>query len=232
MAEYAVVKWAEEHPYLAGATVFGGGLAILWLFGFFGPNKGSQSDGAGGSANMAGAYYAAEAQQAVVGGQIQMATIQSAADTAQMALQTDAAVKINASNDTTSQAIASSMYSADVTKAAYGAQTAQTLGAYDAQTAQTGIIYGAQTAQVQANDAMNTSVAHDAYAFQTNKTNADAFTFNNIINQIAAPEMLRAGSVAFDSPVGGLTAAYSGWTPATAAAAGYSPAQLSAMFDR
>lgn len=224
MADFHPVQWAEAHPYLAGATVFGGGLAILWLFGFFGPNKGSESDGSGGSANLAGAYYAAEAQQAVVGGQIQMTTLQTAADTAQMALQTDAAVKINASNDTTAALIASSMYSADVTKAGYGADVAKTLG-----------FYGAQTAQVQSADARMTQATHDLYNYQTNADALHAGMYNNFVNTIVAPELALGGGFAnISTPgIGQFYIAggpYSTSTPDAARAAGYSESAITRFF--
>ena len=64
----------------------------MWLLGFFGSSASSSDSGA---SSLASAYYAAEAQQAVVGGQIQMATIQRAAATAQNAAQVNGAVAIN-----------------------------------------------------------------------------------------------------------------------------------------
>jgi hypothetical protein len=87
-----VTAWVEEHPTESIVIGAGGLIAILWLLGFF---SSSSSSASSGSSNLASAYYAAEAQQAVVGGQIQVATIQSAAQTAQTAAQANAAVAIN-----------------------------------------------------------------------------------------------------------------------------------------
>lgn len=87
-----VTSWAEDHPYASIAIGLAFVLFILWLFGAF---RGSSDSGGEASAgNMAAAYYAAEAQQAVVGGQIQIATIQANRDTAINADQTAAAVKL------------------------------------------------------------------------------------------------------------------------------------------
>jgi hypothetical protein len=87
-----VTGWVEEHPTESIVIGAGGVIVVLWLLGFFSSSS-SASDS--GSSNLASAYYAAEAQQAVVGGQIQMATIQSAAATAQNAAQVNGAVAIN-----------------------------------------------------------------------------------------------------------------------------------------
>lgn len=86
-----IMTWAEEHPAASIAIGLVFVLFVLWLFGAF---KGSAKQSDGGASNMAAAYYAAEAQQAVVGGQIQVATIQANRDTAINAAQTDAAVKL------------------------------------------------------------------------------------------------------------------------------------------
>ena len=91
-----IIGWAEAHPLpsvLIGVT---GLLGVLWLFGAFKGAPAAQGDG--GQTNMAAAYYAAEAQQAVVGGQIQVATIGATRDTAIAGLETDAAVKMNKTN--------------------------------------------------------------------------------------------------------------------------------------
>ena len=86
-------KWVEAHP--GESIIIGtvGLLAVLWILGVF-SSAPAQSSSSAGSANMAAAYYAAEAQQAVVGGQIQMANIAANASTAQAQL----AVQANATN--------------------------------------------------------------------------------------------------------------------------------------
>lgn len=87
------VKWVEAHP--GESIVFGGVgvLVLLWLLGYF-----SSDTSNAGASNLAAAYYAAEANQAVVGGQIQMANINATAATAQTGIQANAAVAINAAN--------------------------------------------------------------------------------------------------------------------------------------
>jgi hypothetical protein len=93
-----VVGWAEHHPTESIIIGAGGVLAILWMLGYIGGGSGTQgaADQTGSTANLAAAYYAAEAQQAVVGGQIQVATIQAAAATAMNSSNNNAAVAINA----------------------------------------------------------------------------------------------------------------------------------------
>ena len=87
-----VTGWVEQHPTESIVIGAGGLIAVLWLLGFFSSAPAASNSGA---SNLASAYYAAEAQQAVVGGQIQMATIQTAGATAQNAANANAAVAIN-----------------------------------------------------------------------------------------------------------------------------------------
>lgn len=87
--------WVEAHP--GESILIGGGIAIalLWLLGYF------SSDTSGTAQDpLAAAYYAAEAQQAVVAGQIQQTTLTTAAATAQTGIQANAAVAINAAQQT------------------------------------------------------------------------------------------------------------------------------------
>jgi hypothetical protein len=90
------LHWAEAHPTESILIGGAGVIALLWLFGAF---KSSGSSADAGASSLASAYYAAEAQQAVVGGQIQVAGINATAATAQTKLQADAASAINASNN-------------------------------------------------------------------------------------------------------------------------------------
>lgn len=87
--------WMGEHPYATGAIIFGGGLALLWMFGYLG-GGGSQQAAA---PNNAAAFYAAEAASTQAGAAIQLGTLQTQAQTAQAKLQADAAVAINESNN-------------------------------------------------------------------------------------------------------------------------------------
>lgn len=99
-----MVKWAEGHPVPTVIIGAGGLIAILWMLGYIG--GGSAQQGADqGTQNMAAAYYAAEAQQAVVGGQIQMATIQAAAATAINNANDNAAVELGHTQATAAMTI-------------------------------------------------------------------------------------------------------------------------------
>jgi hypothetical protein len=185
------LAYAEEHPYVAGAVVFGGGLALLWLFGFFSSSSGSGTDAA--TTSMAAAYYAAEAQQAVAGTQLNIATEQAQASTDQAQIQANAAVAIEQAHGTTAQNIASSMYASNTTlgQAGFDAQTTQ--ASYAADVAKTGIVYGAQTQQVQANDATAASVASNNYAYLTSVSNNHAAEFTDAVHTVVAPELARSG---------------------------------------
>lgn len=90
------VKWAEDNPVATGGIILIGGLGLLWLFGFFSSSGSSSSNTA--QSNMAAAYYAAEAAQTTAGTQLQIATDTNQAQTAQVGLQTAAAVAINKAN--------------------------------------------------------------------------------------------------------------------------------------
>jgi hypothetical protein len=85
-----VTAWAGEHPYATGGIVLGGGLVLLWAFGFFSGSGG----GGGAQTSGAAAFYGAEAAQAQIGGAIQIATLQTAAATNQagIAAQNDQAL--------------------------------------------------------------------------------------------------------------------------------------------
>jgi hypothetical protein len=102
-----VLKLAEEHPVGAGLTVFGGGLFLLWILGYF--SKAPQPTGDGG---MAAAYYAAQQTQTLAGTQLQMAQSNNVAQTAQAQIAADAAVKINSQNTLTATDIAHTQASA------------------------------------------------------------------------------------------------------------------------
>ena len=81
-----VVILAEKHPVIAGVSVFGVGLILLYMFGGLGKSSGSAD---GGSSN-ASAFYAAESAQNVAGDQLQATQIGAQASTTQ-ALASDAA---------------------------------------------------------------------------------------------------------------------------------------------
>jgi hydroxylamine reductase (hybrid-cluster protein) len=223
------LAYAEEHPYVAGAIVFGGGLALLWLFGFFSSSSGSGTDSA--TTSMAAAYYAAEAQQAVAGTQLNIATEQAQAATAQTALQTGAAVAIEQAHGTTEQNIAASMYGSQTTLGLAGTAAGVTTAGYAADVAKTGIVYGAQTAAVQANDAMNTSIAGNSYAYLTAKAGTDAAALQDAMHTIIPQELAMYGQSGFTTQIGGQQFASGLWgNPNIARASGFDPAQVAAMF--
>lgn len=91
------VKWAEDNPVATGGIILIGGLGLLWLLGFFSSTS-STSGSNDAQTNMAAAYYAAEAAQTTAGTQLQIATDTNQAQTAQVGLQTAAAVAINQAN--------------------------------------------------------------------------------------------------------------------------------------
>lgn len=206
-----VTQWAEEHPLATAGIVFVGGLGLLWVFGFF--NRSGSADN--GSANMAAAYYAAEAQQAVVGGQIQQTTLTTAAATKQAEIQANAATSIASIQATTDQSIATSQYStaqalglagfqADVTKAGYSAQTAQTLAAYSADTSKTLAAYSADVAKTgayynyalgvtQSNDARATAESSNYYNNRTAEAGFRASELNTALNTIVPQELAYSG---------------------------------------
>jgi hypothetical protein len=85
-----LLAWIEAHPWQAALIGGVGVLVILWLFGFFGSSS-QQSSGDGG---LMSAYYAAEAQQASVGAQLQAHQDDLAAATNQAQIQANAAEAI------------------------------------------------------------------------------------------------------------------------------------------
>jgi hypothetical protein len=90
-----LLAWMEKNPVAAIAIGGGGVIAIMYLLGYFSPTPAATTD-TSGQTNLAAAYYAAEANQANVGGAIQVATIQAAAATAMDNSNNNAAVAINA----------------------------------------------------------------------------------------------------------------------------------------
>jgi len=158
-----IESWAEHHPYATAAIVFGGGIGLLWLFGFFGSSTQSTSS----AGNAAAAYYQAEAMQTQAGTALAIAQSNNQAQTAQSLIQAQGAVAINQSNNTASQAIATTMYGAQTAEAQIGATAATTQAGYAADVAKTQAFYGNNTAVTQANDAMATAISGQNFAYQT-----------------------------------------------------------------
>lgn len=120
-----VLKWVEAHPAESAIIGIGGVVVILWALGFFSSKPAASADA--GTANMAAAYYAAEAQQAVVGGQIQVANIAATASTAQALAGDSAAVSINKAQTKAAVAINGQNSNASVTMNASNNQAATTI---------------------------------------------------------------------------------------------------------
>jgi hypothetical protein len=175
-------KTVEEHPYVTGAVVFGGGLALLWLFGFFSSTSSTSSTDTA-TTNMAAAYYAAEAQQATAGTQLNIAQDYTQAQTDQTQIQANAAVAINAAQTGAATQIA-------VTQ--YGAMTSIAAGQYNAAT---------QIAATQGADALATTNNNNYYAFQTNQANNAAAEYQTVLGTIIPQELaLTGGSAAVSLP--------------------------------
>jgi hypothetical protein len=87
--------WAEAHPVEAGIA---GGMVLIflmWIMGVFSSSS-SSSSSSSGAGNVVGAYYGAEAAQTAAGAQVQIATLQTTAQTASTKIQADAATAIAA----------------------------------------------------------------------------------------------------------------------------------------
>jgi len=143
-----IVQWVEDNPLPAGGIIVVGGLAILWFFGFF---SSSGSSAQGQADPNASAYYAAEATQAQFGAQMQIATINSAAATAQSQIAATAATTINAQNNTTSQLQSNNTLAATKSSnsvAAYIAQLQSNVAAYGAQLQSNVAGYQIETADI------------------------------------------------------------------------------------
>jgi hypothetical protein len=175
-----VTAWVEAHPTESIVIGAGGVLVVLWLLGAF---SGSPAASNSGASNLASAYYAAEAQQAVVGGQIQMATIQSAAATAQNAAQVNGAV-----------AVAKSQSKAAVTINGQNASAATTINGQD-DTAAT-VNSNNQLLATYSNNATTvaTTNSNNYFANKTAEAGFNAGELNNMISSVLAPEIAKYGS--------------------------------------
>lgn len=140
--------WAEEHPYVSAAVIVGGVAVIYWLF-FSGSGNSSANAAAAGQANMAAAYYAAEAQQAVAGTQLNIAQDANLTAVKTQQIQADAAVSINASNNQAQTTLAKYWSDSANVQANDTAATAAAHDAYNAQVALAGYQAGLATTAMQ-----------------------------------------------------------------------------------
>lgn len=207
-----LTSWVEDHPTESIVIGAGGLIAILWLLGYFG---GSSNANAGAS-NLASAYYAAEAQQAVVGGQIQQATISAAAQTAIAQSQANAAV-----------AIQKSQSGAAVKINGQNASAATTINAQDDATAAAASNNQLLATYSNNSTALQTTLSNNATAATIATTNANASLMSTFMNSLVAPEMATYGSADITVPGLGRIVGNSNMTPNIAAleSMGYSNAQ-------
>jgi hypothetical protein len=207
-------EWMKQHPYATGAIVFGGGLALLWLFGYIGGGSSSQTSSSGG--NTTAAYYAAEAAQSQAGAAIQLGTLQTQAATAQAKIQADAATAINESNN-----------QATMTVNQQNTGSANTIAGLELQ----GTMHNADTAYL-------TAVSNNASATAINDSNNSASIWQTIYGTLFPAEIAQTGGWGVvNAPSGqavyigagsGLSYAI-GQGPAALAARGYTPAQFAAL---
>lgn len=193
-----IVSWVEAHP---GESILIGGagvLGIMWLLGFF------SSSGSGGSSqgnNLASAYYGAEAQQAVVGGQIQVANIQATRDTAIAALETNGAT-----------AIAKTQAHAAITINGQNADASTTIGQQ-------------QLNATVSNNATALAItnSNNATAQAINASNNQASMMTDWMHNILPTEFSTYGANGFQTwlPGGGVFSTGGTLSPNQAAAAGY-----------
>lgn len=127
--------WAKANPLLAGLAVFGVGLLLLWLLGFFSKSSSQGASNQTAQTNLAAAYYAAEAAQATAGTQLQMATVQATNRTAQVQAQANAAQAIANAHDTAAVQATQLSTNAQNVQSNDAAATSQALGQYAYQTA-------------------------------------------------------------------------------------------------
>jgi hypothetical protein len=157
---------------------------------------------------MAAAYYAAEAAQTQAGTALAITQSNNQAQTNQTLLQAYAATAINASNNTAAVAMNTTQYASatDIAKAQYSRDT--------------------QIATVQANDAMNTSIAANAYAYQTSLAGDQANEITTAMQTIVPQEIGTYGAGRFVIPGLGYMGVDNGGNPNINAmvAQGYDPA--------
>jgi hypothetical protein len=206
-----IAGYVQEHPGLSIAIGAGGLVFVLWIFGAFSKGGGG---GDGGQTSMAAAYYAAEAQQAVVGGQIQVATLQATRDTAIAGLQADAATKINKTN----------------------AKAAMTI---NQQNADTSVALGGQQLLATYNNnatSLATTNSNNATALSITDSNNRAGLFQTLFGTTIPAELSLmashgyAPSGTFNTPYGRVDVALPAGSPAAMAAAGFNPAQIASYW--
>jgi hypothetical protein len=153
-----VVGWSEKHPVMLGGGIVVGGLAILWLLGFFDKPAASADTG---QSQMASAFYAAEAAATQSGNLLQIAQTQAVRDTAiaQIGAGRDTAVATTWAGAATTQTMSNNETSQHI--AAIEGHTSEAQIAANQTVALAGLIIPAETglatAEVAATGASNTN---------------------------------------------------------------------------
>jgi hypothetical protein len=200
MADFGgMAKWMEAHPTESIVIGAGGLIAVLWMFGAFSKSAPASSADAG-TANMAAAYYAAEAQQAVVGGQIQVANINATATTAQASIAANAATAINASNA-----------NAAITVNGQNADATTTLGLYGLNATLSNNATTLGVAQSDNSAALTTDFMNNIFPMEMANTPGSGFNTNI-------------------PGVSGTFSYWGATNPNAALAAGFSPSYIDALF--
>jgi hypothetical protein len=205
----------KKHPLATGAIVFGGGLVLLWAFGYLGGSSSSSSSAASGTNNLAAAYYAAEAAQTTAGTQLQIAQVAGNTQEALATTQANAAVAIN------------------------GAQqdALTTLGGQSATTAQTAYNDNLVSSTTSANDAAYEAVTGSNNALETTFANNQTSEVLAALNGIIPQQLAMGAGADYNLPGFGTISAgahvpsvgpLSG--PTQAASLGFTPAEIQAMF--
>lgn len=203
--------WIEEHPYATGGIVFGGGLVLLWMFGYIG---GGSGDGNSGSSNLAAAYYGAEAAQTTAGTQLQMATVQANAQ----------------------QGIATTQANAAVALGHIQADMQTTLGQQTANVANTQTVNDTIVANHSADDALATVNSNNYFANLTATTHDNTSVALAALNGIIPQALYYGGASGAGGYVPGLGSfaigsgsGAAGGNPNVLRAAGYTPSQINAI---
>jgi uncharacterized protein YfiM (DUF2279 family) len=220
-----IVDWIEHNPLLAGGLIVGGGLVILWYMGFF---TKAQASSDGGTANLAAAYYAAEAAQGVAGTQLAMQQSSDTAQTAQVGLQATAATSIAQIQANTTTALSWNDLMGLQTVTGASADVAKTQSLYDLYATQTLSAASTHNADVTAAGA----VAHDQYALLTTQDNNKANVFTSFFNTVWPAELARTGgtSAGWLGSFGNIGLGGPSGTPEQMRAAGYSANQIAAAW--
>lgn len=215
--------WIKAHPYATGGIVFVGGLGLLYLLGYIGGGSAVAADA--GTANLASAFYGAEAAQAQAGAAVQIQTLQSQADTNQAKINADAATAINASNNGMAMTINGQNTSAAV--------AGQLSSDFTTRYVNESNDYTTQFVTQSNNSTALQEATNNLYAQQyANDQNNQANLMQTILGTIIPQELVLGKGTAnlAVSGVGSVNVNAAPAAPAQLAAAGMTPAQIQAIW--